>query len=283
MYPVIIDFGIISVFGFEFHLAIYSFGLMLVIAFYSCYFFLNYELKLLGYEEKLASDIIFWAALGGILGAKIYYLLENIDRVINSYDPFGMIFSGAGLVFLGGLLGSVISVSWVLKKNEVPWLTFANIIGPLIFLGYAVGRLGCFLVGDDYGIPSNLPWAMSFPKGIPPTTTNVFSDLYPWIDISGYEPGLITVHPTQLYEAMICFLLFFIMWKYRKSSKIKDLLFFLYLFLAGIERFFIEFLRTNQKYVFEILSGAQLISLGMIFIGLYFIINPITEAKPESA
>ena len=95
--------------------------------------------------------------------------------------------------------------------------------------------------------------------------------------------GLITVHPTQLYEAMICFLLFFIMWKYRKSSTIKDLLFFLYLFLAGIERFFIEFLRTNQKYVFEILSGAQLISLGMILIGLYFIINPITEAKPESA
>ena len=139
------------------------------------------------------------------------------------------------------------------------------------------------MVGDDYGIPSNLPWAMSFPKGIPPTTTNVFSDLYPWIDISGFESGLITVHPTQLYEAMICFLLFFVMWKYRKSSTIKDILFFLYLFLAGIERFFIEFLRTNQKYVFEILSGAQLISLGMILIGVYFIINPITEAKPESA
>ncbi len=283
MYPVIIDFGIISILGFEFHLAIYSFGLMLVIAFYSCYFFLNYELKFLGYEDKLASDIIFWAALGGILGAKIYYLLENIDRVINSYDPFGMIFSGAGLVFLGGLLGSVISVSWVLKKNKVPWLTFANIIGPLIFLGYAIGRLGCFLVGDDYGIPSTLPWAMSFPKGIPPTTTNIFSDLYPWIDISGFDPGLITVHPTQLYEAIICFLLFLIMWKYRKASMIKDLLFFLYLFLAGIERFFIEFLRTNQKYVLELLSGAQVISLGMILIGLYFIINPLNEATPESS
>ena len=283
MYPVIIDFGIISFLGFEFHLAIYSFGLMLVIAFYSCYFFLNYELKFLGYEDKLASDIIFWAALGGILGAKIYYLLENIDRVINSYDPFGMIFSGAGLVFLGGLLGSVISVSWVLKKNKVPWLTFANIIGPLIFLGYAIGRLGCFLVGDDYGIPSTLPWAMSFPKGIPPTTTNIFSDLYPWIDISGFSPGLITVHPTQLYEAIICFLLFFIMWKYRKASMIKDLLFFLYLFFAGIERFFIEFLRTNQKYVLELLSGAQVISLGMILIGLYFIVNPLNEATPESA
>ncbi len=282
MYPVIIDFGIINIFGFEFHLAIYSFGLMLVVAFYSCYFFLNYDLKLLGYEEKLSSDIIFWAAVGGILGAKIYYLLENIDRVVNSYDPLNMIFSGAGLVFLGGLMGSTICVSFILKKNKVPWLTFANIIGPLIFLGYAIGRLGCFLVGDDYGIPSSLPWAISFPNGIPPTTTNTFSDLYPWVDISAYDPGVITVHPTQLYEAIICFILFLILWKYRKSTKIKDILFFLYLFLAGVERFFIEFIRTNQKYVFELFSGAQVISIMMIIIGLYFMKNPIKEAKSET-
>ena len=282
MYPVIIDFGIINIFGFEFHLAIYSFGLMLVVAFYSCYYFLNYDLKLLGYEEKLSSDIIFWAAVGGILGAKIYYLLENIDRVVNSYDPLNMIFSGAGLVFLGGLMGSTICVSFILKKNKVPWLTFANIIGPLIFLGYAIGRLGCFLVGDDYGIPSSLPWAISFPNGIPPTTTNTFSDLYPWIDISAYDPGVITVHPTQLYEAIICFILFLILWKYRKSTKIKDILFFLYLFLAGVERFFIEFIRTNQKYVFELFSGAQVISIMMIIIGLYFMKNPIKEAKSET-
>ena len=282
MYPVIIDFGIINIFGFEFHLAIYSFGLMLVVAFYSCYFFLNYDLKLLGYEEKLSSDIIFWAAVGGILGAKIYYLLENIDRVVNSYNPLNMIFSGAGLVFLGGLMGSTICVSFILKKNKVPWLTFANIIGPLIFLGYAIGRLGCFLVGDDYGIPSSLPWAISFPNGIPPTTTNTFSDLYPWIDISAYDPGVITVHPTQLYEAIICFILFLILWKNRKSTKIKDILFFLYLFLAGVERFFIEFIRTNQKYVFELFSGAQVISIMMIIIGLYFMQNPIKEAKSET-
>ena len=282
MYPVIIDFGIINIFGFEFHLAIYSFGLMLVVAFYSCYYFLNYDLKLLGYEEKLSSDIIFWAAVGGILGAKIYYLLENIDRVVNSYDPLNMIFSGAGLVFLGGLMGSTICVSFILKKNKVPWLTFANIIGPLIFLGYAIGRLGCFLVGDDYGIPSSLPWAISFPNGIPPTTTNTFSDLYPWVDISAYDPGVITVHPTQLYEAIICFILFLILWKYRKSAKIKDILFFLYLFLAGVERFFIEFIRTNQKYVFELFSGAQVISIMMIIIGLYFMKNPIKEAKSET-
>ena len=282
MYPVIIDFGIINILGFEFHLAIYSFGLMLVVAFYSCYFLLNAELKILGYDEKLASDIIFWSAFGGILGAKIYYLIENIDRVLDSYDPLGMIFSGAGLVFLGGLTGSIICVSFLLKKNALPWLTFANIIGPLIFLGYAIGRLGCFLVGDDYGIPSKLPWAMSFPNGIPPTTTNIFSDLYPWIDISDFEPGLVTVHPTQLYEAIVCFLLFFLMWRYRKAPTLKDNLFFLYLFLAGVERFLIEFLRTNQKYVLDTFSGAQIISLIMVIVGLYFLRYPIINGAINS-
>jgi len=282
LYPVIIDFGIVNILGFEFHLAIYSFGLMLVVAFYSCYFLLNAELKILGYDEKLASDIIFWSAFGGILGAKIYYLIENIDRVLDSYDPLGMIFSGAGLVFLGGLTGSIICVSFVLKKNALPWLTFANIIGPLIFLGYAIGRLGCFLVGDDYGIPSKLPWAMSFPNGIPPTTTNIFSDLYPWIDISDFEPGLVTVHPTQLYEAIVCFLLFFLMWRYRKAPTLKDNLFFLYLFLAGVERFLIEFLRTNQKYVLDTFSGAQIISLIMVIVGLYFLKYPITNGAINS-
>ena len=273
----IIDFGEVSIFGFNFHLAIYSFGLMLVIAFYACYFFLNHDLKNLGYNEKLSSDIIFWAALGGVIGAKTYYLLENLDKVMNSYSPFSMIFSGAGLVFLGGLAGAVICVSFILKNNKVPWLQFANIIAPLIFLGYAIGRLGCFLVGDDYGIPTNLPWAVSFPQGIPPTTVSTFINQYPWIALPPYENELLTVHPTQLYESFICFILFGIMWSYRFLPILKDKLFFIYLVLAGIERFLIEFLRTNEKYFLEIFSGAQLISLFLIIIGIYFIKYPLND------
>ena len=281
MYPIIIDFGEVSIFGFEFHLAIYSFGLMLVLAFYACYFFLNYDLKLLGYDEKLSSDIIFWAAVGGVLGAKVYYLLENLDKVINSYDPISMIFSGAGLVFLGGLAGAIIFVSFILKKNQVPWLKFANIIAPLIFLGYAIGRIGCFLVGDDYGIPSLLPWAMSFPEGIPPTTVNTFINHYPWIDVSKYSTEILTVHPTQIYEAIICFLFFVVLWYYRHSPVIKHKLFFIYLVMAGLERFLIEFLRTNEKYFLEIFSGAQLISIILIIIGVYFIKSPLRDNPSE--
>lgn len=277
MYPVIFDFGVINVFGFKFQLAIYSFGLMLVIAFYTCYFLLNHDFKRLGYEEKLASDIIFWSALGGIFGAKVYYLIENLDDVLASQDPFGMIFSGAGLVFIGGLIGAVTAVSIIIRKNNLPWFIFADILAPLIILGYAIGRIGCFLVGDDYGIPSKLPWALSFPDGLPPTTYESFQYRYPWIDISNFEPGLLSVHPTQVYEFLICLMLFFYLWNKRKNIRVPGSLFFTYLICAGTERFLIEFIRTNEKYLFDIFSGAQVLSIIMVLIGVYCLFQPLQD------
>jgi phosphatidylglycerol:prolipoprotein diacylglycerol transferase len=277
MYPVIFDFGVINVFGFKFQLAIYSFGLMLVIAFYTCYFLLNHDFKRLGYEEKLASDIIFWSALGGIFGAKVYYIIENLDDVLASQDPFGMIFSGAGLVFIGGLIGAVTAVSIIIRKNNLPWFIFADILAPLIILGYAIGRIGCFLVGDDYGIPSKLPWALSFPDGLPPTTYESFQYRYPWIDISNFEPGLLSVHPTQVYEFLICVMLFFYLWNKRKNIRVPGSLFFTYLICAGTERFLIEFIRTNEKYLFDIFSGAQVLSIIMVLIGVYCLFQPLQD------
>lgn len=277
MYPVIFDFGIVNFFGFQFHLAIYSFGFMLVVAFYACYFFLNADLKRLGYDDKLASDIIFWSAFGGIVGSKLYHVIENFEQIMASNNPLSDIFSGSGLVFLGGLIGAIIAVTIILYQNKVSWLKFADLLGPLIFLGYSIGRIGCFLVGDDYGIPSDLPWAISFPNGLPPTTTSYFASQYPWIDISGYPAGLLKVHPTQLYETIICGTLFYLLWSKRNSISKPGSLFFQYLVFAGLERFFIEFLRTNNKYLFDIFSGAQILSVLMVCIGLYFLLNPIAS------
>ena len=282
MYPIIYDFGVVDLFGFQFRLAIYSFGLMLVIAFYACYFLLEKDLKELGHDEKLASDIIFWSALGGIIGSKIYHVIENLDQILASSNPLSMIFSGSGLVFLGGLIGAVVAVTIVLNKYEVSWLKFADQLAPLILLGYAIGRLGCFLVGDDYGIPSNLPWAMSFPEGLPPTTTSVFEYQFPWVDISGLPAGVIKVHPTQMYETLICSILFYLLWSKRNNILVPGSLFFQYLILAGFERFVIEFLRTNEKYVFDIFSGAQILSILMIIIGSYFLLNPISDGNTDT-
>ena len=272
MFPVLFEIGPIK---------IYSFGFMLVVAFYTCYFLLNSDLKRLGYDSKLASDIVFWAAIGGILGAKMYYLLENLPRTID--DPMGMIFSGSGLVFLGGLMGGMLGVTIVLRKNELPWLTFADIVSPLLILGYAIGRIGCFLVGDDYGMPTSLPWGISFINGLPPTTTQAFSAYYPWIDISGLEPGIIHVHPTQIYESLAGIAIFTVLWNRRKYVKTTGNLFLFYLILTGVERFMIEFIRTNNMYLFDIFSGAQIISVLMVSIGLYFLVYPVSKNEISPA
>ena len=270
MLPVILEIGPIK---------IYSFGLMLVIAFYTCYGLLYSEMKRLKYDTEIASDIIFWSAVGGVLGSKIYYIIENLDRTIQ--DPYGMIFSGSGLVFLGGLIGSITCVSIILKKRKLSWYLFADIIAPLIMIGYAIGRIGCFLVGDDYGLPSSLPWAVSFPDGIPPTTLTSFSLYYPWIDISNISSEVLKVHPTQIYESIAGILCFIYLWKRRMRNSLPGSQFFIYLILAGIERFLVEFIRTNEKYLFDIFSGAQIISLIMVFIGTYFLFYPLTKTIVE--
>lgn len=276
MYPIIFDFGVISIFGFEFHPVINSYGFMLMMAFYSCYYFLDKDLNRLGYDAKLASDIVFAAAVGGILGSKIYYLIENFERV--KADPTGMIFSGAGLVFLGGLMGGTIGVTYVIKKNKLSWIKFADIVAPLLILGYAVGRVGCLLVGDDYGLPTNVPWGIAFPNGLPPSTYSVFQSYYPWVNLEGFSPGVLKVHPTQIYESVIGFGIFYYLYQKRSKVVIVGSLFFTYLIFAGVERFFIEFLRVNSKYLFG-LSGSQLISLIMILIGAWFLTHPVSQPQ----
>ena len=104
-----------------------------------------------------------------------------------------MIFSGAGLVFLGGLMGGTLGVTFVINKNNLSWITFADIVAPLLILGYAIGRIGCLLVGDDYGLPTHLPWGIEFPNGLPPSTYSIFQTYYPWVNLDNFEPGVLSV------------------------------------------------------------------------------------------
>ncbi|MFQ6607984.1 MAG: prolipoprotein diacylglyceryl transferase [Fidelibacterota bacterium] len=244
-------------------LPIHSYGLMLVVAFLTDYYLLKYLLKERGMKKdertRLAGDVVLWAAIGGIVGSRIYYLVENSQRFFE--DPIGMIFSGAGLVFFGGLMGGTIAVSILVTKSGFKWLEFADIVAPLIIMGYAIGRIGCLLVGDDYGTPSDLPWALTFPIGTPPTQ--------------------IPVHPTQIYETLLGFGIFTLLWKLRGKLRPNGSLFSLYLVLAGLERFFIEFIRTNPKYLFG-LSGAQIISILMILLGTIMIVS-LRQAVSEKA
>ena len=258
MYPILFEFGpfIIS-----------SFGVMMVIAFLLGNYLLRRDVVAQGYDPIIAEDITFRAAIGGILGAKVYYLIETIptgqaaDNVSGLIEIIAGIFTlsggriaagihnfGAGLVFLGGLIGGVAAISWYVYRKKLNWLEIADLAAPFLVLGHGIGRIGCFLVGDDYGIASNLPWAIAFPKGLPPTD--------------------ITVHPTQLYEMAAYFSIFFYLRYRKRNQQFKGEIMFEYLFLGGLARFMVEFIRTNIKYLFD-LSGAQYLSILMMGIGAY--------------
>ena len=247
-----------------------SYGLMLMLAFLVCNYLLKKECIKRKFNEQIADDIILYAAIGGLLGSKIYYSIEEggglLVQVIALVDLLKGVFSfdatlirlsiselGGGLTFLGGLIGGTISVSYYIIKKNLNWLEIADLVAPFLILGHAIGRIGCFLVGDCYGKPTDLPWGMSFPLGSPPT--NDF------------------VHPTQLYEVMTGFIIFYYLTYLRNTNGLyKGQVFFEYMFLAGLARFIVEFLRVNPHY-FENninLSGAQFISISMIVLSSVF-------------
>ena len=258
MYPILFQLGSFT---------ISSFGVMMVIAFLLGNYLLRIDVVAEGYDAIIADDIIFRAAIGGILGAKFYYLIENIptgqaaDNINGLIDIIAGIFTlngeriafgiqnfGAGLVFMGGLVGGMAAVSWYIYRKNLNWFKIADLAAPFLVLGHGIGRIGCFLVGDDYGIPTKLPWAIAFPNGLPPTN--------------------IAVHPTQLYEMSAYFIIFFYL-RYRKRNQtFSGEIIFEYLFLGGLSRFMVEFIRTNAKYIFG-LSGAQYLSILMMAIGAY--------------
>jgi len=278
MYPVLFSIG---------NFSISTFGLMIVAAFLTCNHILRKDFISNNIKPEYADDIIFRAALGGILGAKIYYLIENIGNgasenlygIINiitgiftldsNLISMGIQSFGAGLVFLGGLIGGLVMVTIYIKQKKLIWLIMADLIAPLIALGHGIGRIGCLLVGDDYGIPSNLPWAISFPNGSPPSSAY-------YIAQSGYSlpadimpSEILSVHPTQIYEMLIYFFIFIFLRRMLTKPHFSGEIFMNYLFLGGLGRFLVEFIRLNPKYYLD-LSGAQYISILMMLIASGF-------------
>ena len=261
MYPIIFEYKLLK---------ISSYGLMLMLAFLICNYLLRRYLLKINKDPKIRDDIIFYAALGGISGSKIYYMIEqalyysdysNIDGIINIFKglyqfDISVIFLGinqfgSGLVFLGGLIGGFISVTYYIKKNNFNTLEVYDWAAPFLALGHAIGRLGCFLVGDCYGKPCNLPWAVTFKEGLPATTFENFKYYYPAIfNTSGFQStysmgDYIYVHPTQIYEFILYLIIFFYL-QYIRNNKLYDgIVMFEYLFLVGMARFLIEFIRLN--------------------------------------
>jgi phosphatidylglycerol:prolipoprotein diacylglycerol transferase len=216
----------------------------------------------------LATAITFIALVGGVLGSKLLFLLENPKDV--AAEPFGLAFSPSGLTFFGGLILVTGLLYWTCRKTNVPFLSMADATAPGLLLAYGIGRIGCHLAGDgDYGFPTTLPWGTDYSKGTYPPSFAFkgFSEITSKFP-GGIVPDTTLCHPTPMYEFLLCGVLFLVLWRFRKTLAPEGKLFMLYLMFAGAERFFVEFIRVNPRFVLG-LSEAQLIALMLLFIGAY--------------
>lgn len=282
MYPVF--FELPSWFPFLGGQPITSFGVFMLLAFLTAGYVLRAELRRVGEDPEKAWDFVFMAVVGGILGAKGYYILLNWPRLLD--DPAGLVFSRGGLVWYGGFLLATALVIWEIRRQKMSVPAVADLMAPALALAYAVGRIGCFLVGDDWGLPTDSAFGVRFPRGTPASTVQNIEQMFGiTVDPALVEKygQVVPVHPTQLYEVGISTLIFFALWRIRDHGHRKGWLFLLWLVLAGLERFAVEFLRAKDDRFFGFLTLAQMISLGIVAFGLAGLLRTRgTEAAAEA-
>lgn len=242
MYPVLFRIG---------DFPISTFGLMMATAFLVGSWITARRMGEVGLDPDLATTLLVYVMLGGILGAKLYFA---IDVSIREEDRtfWELLFARDGITWYGGLIMGTLVGAIGSRIHGVSVVQMMNCIAPAVAVGQAIGRVGCFLVGDDYGKPSDLPWALAFPRGAPPT-----------------DPG-VRVHPTQIYEILWLLPVAFVLWKRRDRS---PFLFGEYMIANGLGRLAIETLRVNPRVLFG-LTEPQIVGLCLIAGGsaswLYF-------------
>jgi phosphatidylglycerol:prolipoprotein diacylglycerol transferase len=251
MYPTLVRFG-----NFE----ITTFGLMMFLAFVVAGWVLTRQFRRYGLDDDLASSIVMAAAIGGIVGAKIYYAILFRD--------WHLLFDRAGLVWYGGLIGGFLACSGFILIKRLDYFTVADATAPALAVGYALGRIGCFLVGDDYGAPTNGWWGIAFPKGSPPTTAAALREFGVRVDPSIPPDTILKVHPTQLYESAAAFVMFAILMAAARRPHPRGRVFGLFLILMGIERFLVEIVRAKDDRFLGPFTIAQLISVIIFIIGI---------------
>ena len=247
--------------------------------------------RVIVHPADLMGTMLFWAALCGFAGAKLFNALENWGDFMK--DPVGMLIGFSGLTFYGGLICGGAAVLYIAHKNGIRYLDMLDIGGPGMMLAYGVGRIGCQMSGDgDWGIENiaqkpgwlswapNWTWSFQFPHNV--NNEGVVIPGY----IGKYNHELpIGVFPTSFYESVICILLFFFLWSIRDRIKLPGMMFGIYMILNGVERFFIELIRVNTKYHVAGLSftQAEMISLLMIIGGLILIYISTNKKAPLTA
>ena len=281
MYPVIFNLpDWFPLLGGE---AITSFGVFMLFAFLTGGYVIRAGMRRIGEDPDKAWDLVFMGVIGGIAGAKLYYILLNYERLTT--DPGALILSRGGLVWYGGFLLATALVVWEIRRQKMSLPKMADIIAPALALAYAVGRMGCFLVGDDWGRPTDCWLGIAFPRGTPATSVINIERLGIAVDPELIEKygQIVPVHPTQLYEVGLSTLIFFFLWKMRGDARASGWIFMLWLALAGAERFAVEFLRAKDDRFFGVLTLAQVISLAIVAAGVIGMTRVSREPVAASA
>jgi phosphatidylglycerol---prolipoprotein diacylglyceryl transferase len=264
VYPFIIHVGPLEITGY---------GLMLMVAFLMGGWLIARQLRENGFKEDYAADIVAAAVIGGIIGAKLWYMALTGDP--------GALFSRGGLVWYGGFIGGAVAVMLNGWRLRVPLRWTMQLTAPALAAAYALGRVGCFLVNDDYGRPTNLPWGVKFPEGLPPSTAGNLKQLFGVPVPAGIDPStVLAVHPTQLYEVAAMLVAFAILWRLRKSGRPVGWLFGLYLVFAGVERFLVEIVRAKDDRFLGPFTLAQLTSVIIAALGVILMARWSKRASP---
>ena len=244
-----------------------TFGLMVATGLLVASYILQADFR----RRAISSDaflIIGIAGLAGIVGARLYHVLESPAEFFA--DPWPLLISRFGFAWFGGFLGGFAALLILARYEKIPALVMFDACSPAAAAGYAIGRIGCLLSGDgDYGIPTTLPWGMSFPNGVVPTSEKV--------------------HPTPLYEFFLWMLIGFVLWRlgaaFLQKKKSAGLVFSAYLILTGIARFLVEMIRLNPRSFFG-MSNAQAASVASILLGVVLVVIFIRRgaaAEPQHA
>ncbi len=279
---------------------VYSYGFMMALAFIVADYLLAREFKRLRLNVSYANEMLVLAIVSGIVGARLLYLIENLDDFLKA--PLEMLFSAGGLTWYGGFIAAFIVLFIYVKRKKLPVMKVLDAIAPAAALGYGIGRIGCHLSGDgDYGIPTSLPWGTIYANGTlkPTYALRNYFERYPELaDKYGYWEkaskvigedrfGIITefdtfikLHPTPIYEFILMVLIFILLLIYRKRVKYSGELFGLYLIFSSIERFFIEFIRLNPPLLWG-LSEAQVISIIIFVLGI-ILLKQLSKSKKNN-
>lgn len=242
--------------------AVPSFTLAMAVAFVAAGALGRSQARAAGVDPRVAFDVLPFALVGGLAGAKLMAAVLHWEAFVA--DP-GMLFSArSGLVWYGGLALGVAAVLWRARSWGLPPLMVLAGAAAPVALGHAIGRIGCFLVGDDYGRPTSSWVGIAFPEGAPPTTAGELRALGAAVDPSVPDTVVLAVHPTQLYEAAVLLLLAYLTWRLWRRGVAHGLIVAFYAAYYGCWRFGVEFLRVKDDHLPFGLTISQVISVGLV-------------------